>query len=175
VKINMDINYLSSGIYLLIDKPFVVYVGQSITPLSRIGQHLKEGIKKFTNVKVIPCPKDKGDLNALESMMIGALKPIYNKTGYVGDPRRVPIDEVDIDGFLEKKEDLDKERELNKKYEEYKRTAVSGICTFGFGGSSSSGVITSTGSITSIGTQLTISTNNNVGIGFSDGSLALLQ
>ena len=157
----MEINYLLSGIYLLIDKPFVVYVGQSITPLSRIGQHLKEGTKKFTSVKVIPCPKDKNDLIRLESMMISALKPIYNKTGYAGDPRKVPIDEVDIDGFLEKKEDLDEERELNKKYEEYKRTAVSGICTFGFRGSSSSGVITST--------------NNNVGIGFSDGSLALLQ
>ena len=157
----MEINYLLSGIYLLIDKPFVVYVGQSITPLSRIGQHLKEGTKKFTSVKVIPCPKDKNDLIRLESMMISALKPIYNKTGYAGDPRKVPIDEVDIDGFLEKKEDLDEERELNKKYEEYKRTAVSGICTFGFGGSSSSGVITST--------------NNNVVIGFSDGSLALLQ
>ena len=39
--------------------------------------------------------------------MISVLKPIYNKTGYAGDPRRVPIDEVDIDGFLEKKENLD--------------------------------------------------------------------
>ena len=163
----MEINYLSSGIYLLIDNPFVVYVGQSITPLSRIGQHLKEGKKKFTNVKVIPCSKDKNDLIRLESMMISVLKPIYNKTGYAGDPRKVPIDEVDIDGFLEKKEDLDKERELNSKYEEYKGTSVSGLLTFfgqqttGFSGSSSSGVITSTGA------GLQLAPDSGVGIGFS--------
>ena len=157
----MEINYLSSGIYLLIDNPFVVYVGQSITPLSRIGQHLKEGKKKFTNVKVIPCSKNKNDLIRLESMMISVLKPIYNKTGYAGDPRRVPIDEVDINGFLEKKEDLDNERELNKKYEEYKGTSVSGLLTFGFSGSSSSGVITSTGA------GLQLAADSGVGIGFS--------
>ena len=96
-------------------------------------------------------------------MMISVLKPSYNKTGYAGDPRKVPIDEVDIDGFLEKKEDLDKERELNSKYEEYKGTSVSGLLTFGFSGSSSSGVITSTGA----GLQLAADSGVGTGVGIS--------
>ena len=58
----VSIDYLSSGVYFLLQKQIVVYVGQSRNPLSRIGQHTKDSSKVFNGVKILPCDTDKTTL-----------------------------------------------------------------------------------------------------------------
>ena len=66
----------SSGIYFLIDGEEVVYIGQSINPLSRIGDHLRNKDGKFDRCFFIPVPRSILDL--MESNFIKALSPKLN-------------------------------------------------------------------------------------------------
>jgi hypothetical protein len=63
------------GVYLLIDGADVVYVGQSINLLSRLGKHAYD--KNFTHYKVIECHLD--ELDKLEAHYIYKFKPKYNR------------------------------------------------------------------------------------------------
>lgn len=63
-----------SGIYFLCDQGTVVYVGQSVNVLSRVGSHF--GSKTFDFAFLLRVPKS--DLNYVEGQFIRAMKPKYN-------------------------------------------------------------------------------------------------
>ena len=65
---------LHSGIYVLVHRGEVIYVGQSTVPFSRIGHHNK--YIRYDSVFFIRCPPD--ELNSLEKLMIRKLKPVAN-------------------------------------------------------------------------------------------------
>ncbi|HEX2598114.1 MAG TPA: GIY-YIG nuclease family protein [Terriglobales bacterium] len=65
--------YKITGIYFLIQKGKVVYVGQSVSIATRVEQHKD---KSFDAVSVIPCKL--AHLDALESLYIHMLRPKYN-------------------------------------------------------------------------------------------------
>ena len=64
------------GIYFLISKGEIVYVGQSISPTRRIGDHISEGLKTFDDAFVFDVPKDA--LDQVEASFIALMKPKYN-------------------------------------------------------------------------------------------------
>jgi hypothetical protein len=66
----------SSGVYFLIDKDKIVYVGQSVNIYARIPTHHD---KKFDKYAYIPCKPRL--LNVLESLYIHLLQPKLNFTG----------------------------------------------------------------------------------------------
>lgn len=66
----------SPGVYFLICRGAVVYVGQSISPTRRIGDHIGEGLKAFDEVFVLDTPQPA--LNQVEAAFIAVLKPKYN-------------------------------------------------------------------------------------------------
>lgn len=65
------------GIYFLVLRGEIVYVGQSINPLCRLGQHAAE--RQFDSFVVLPCPVK--ELATIEGAYILALRPRYNKNG----------------------------------------------------------------------------------------------
>ena len=67
---------IGCGVYFLYDGEKLVYIGQSTNILYRIGQHIKDGQKKFDNFRFY----ETDDYIRLEAFLIGALKPKYNKT-----------------------------------------------------------------------------------------------
>lgn len=73
-----------SGVYFLCHKGEVVYVGQSVNVLSRVGQHF--GHKTFDSVFFVRIPKT--DLDFVEGTFIRTLEPKYNKdkTGRIVAP-----------------------------------------------------------------------------------------
>lgn len=68
-----------SCIYFLIRDDCVVYIGQSVNYLSRIGHHKSEGVKDFDSFKVFEIPFGL-DVNFIEFCEIADRKPIYNYT-----------------------------------------------------------------------------------------------
>lgn len=76
-----------SGIYFLCDGDEVVYVGQSVCVLARLGTHVTEGKKTFDHDRVffLPCPI--ASLNTVEQHLIETMKPKYN--GGVFSPHRL--------------------------------------------------------------------------------------
>ncbi len=68
------------GVYFLIHKDTVIYVGKSVDVLRRINQHRRD--KVFQRWSVIRC--ERHELNALESEYIRALRPRYNVNGRSG-------------------------------------------------------------------------------------------
>lgn len=64
------------GIYFLIAEGRIVYVGQSINVLWRLGQHAAERV--FDAWHWIPCARE--GLDQLEHAYIRALRPAWNKT-----------------------------------------------------------------------------------------------
>jgi predicted DNA-binding transcriptional regulator AlpA len=71
------------GIYILLFEGEIVYVGQSICPLRRLGDHSSDKGKFFDAYVHIPCrPRD---LLALEGLYISKFKPKYNKAGNYPD------------------------------------------------------------------------------------------
>lgn len=68
-----------SGVYFLCEKDEVVYVGQALSVMSRIGEHIREGVKVFdmTRVFFLPCPASA--LNQTEQGFIKLLDPKYNR------------------------------------------------------------------------------------------------
>lgn len=66
------------GVYFLIEDGRVVYVGQSVLPMSRVGAHLANPSKYFTHVAWIPV--EKKDLIKVENAYIAHFLPMYNRT-----------------------------------------------------------------------------------------------
>lgn len=64
-----------TGIYFLFDGDEIVYVGQSVDIMTRVGAHLRD--KVFDSFNYIEC--DLCDLNNLEATYILELKPKYNQ------------------------------------------------------------------------------------------------
>ena len=64
-----------TGIYFLVDKANVVYVGQSVNIFSRVSQHYSDK-KQFTSFAYIVC--DRAILDKMESLYIHYLKPKLN-------------------------------------------------------------------------------------------------
>lgn len=71
---------LTSGIYFLIKDQKIIYVGQSISVLSRIKDH--QNHRDFDHFTCIPCPKE--HLDMLESLYIHFLRPEQNATSKYG-------------------------------------------------------------------------------------------
>ena len=67
---------LKAGIYFLVRDQRIVYVGQSVTPSSRIIEHAREGKKEFDNFFVHYCLEE--ELNLLETLFILYYQPFYN-------------------------------------------------------------------------------------------------
>jgi hypothetical protein len=72
------------GVYFLVKGEEVVYVGQSISPLNRIGTHTANRGKSFDRVFIVPVPCEL--LDKVEGAMIRWLNPPLNR-GI--SPRRV--------------------------------------------------------------------------------------
>lgn len=85
-----------SGVYFLVKGDQVVYVGQSISPLSRIGTHGGTQWKDFDRAYVFPVPEEL--LNAVEGALIRWLKPPLNG----GENPRAPRQKRDDVEVLEK-------------------------------------------------------------------------
>lgn len=64
------------GIYFLVKGNKVVYVGQSISPLSRIGTHGLDEHKDFDRAYIFPVPRSL--LDSVEGALIRWLRPPYN-------------------------------------------------------------------------------------------------
>lgn len=64
-----------TGIYFLLEKDEVVYVGQTVNGLSRVYSHSD---KKWDSYCFVPVDKD--DLNRIETENIVFYKPKYNKS-----------------------------------------------------------------------------------------------
>ena len=76
---SMPISTHCSSIYFLMLDDVVVYVGQSVNYLNRIGQHKKEGKKNFDSFKVCELPHGV-DVNFAEFCEIADRKPAYNSS-----------------------------------------------------------------------------------------------
>jgi len=74
---------LPSGVYFLVHEAKVMYVGQSVDPISRVAEHRKTGVK-FTRAATIWVPAEM--LDAVEGALIRFLKPPLNGNGGKGDP-----------------------------------------------------------------------------------------
>ena len=70
------------GIYILFDDEQVVYVGKSVMPYGRIGDHIKQKKMIFNSFRILKCSKEK--LNYWESYLIYNLYPRYNVQGKDG-------------------------------------------------------------------------------------------
>jgi hypothetical protein len=66
------------GVYFLISRGFIVYVGKSVNVASRVGQHLMDDAKQFDSIKVLSLPES--DLEAVEKFLIYKFKPELNKS-----------------------------------------------------------------------------------------------
>jgi len=75
-------NILGGAVYFLFDKETIVYVGQSVNPLSRIGAHRRDKI--FTHYRVMSCQKKR--MTYWELLLIQRFKPKYNKAGLKRSP-----------------------------------------------------------------------------------------
>lgn len=67
---------MHGGVYFLYDGDELVYIGQTDNLMRRIGEHIKEGVKRFDSFELYETP----DRIRLEARLIGLLKPKYNMT-----------------------------------------------------------------------------------------------
>lgn len=74
------------GVYFLVRRNKVVYVGQSINPMARVYTH--KGEKEFETAYMIPVPSS--ELDYIEGAIIRLMKPYYN--GGVQRPATGPGD-----------------------------------------------------------------------------------
>ena len=70
-------NLTSGSVYFLFDGDRIVYVGQSVNFMSRIGSHKRD--KTFTHCRVMFCLKRR--MSYWESIFIKRYKPKYNRAG----------------------------------------------------------------------------------------------
>lgn len=91
-----------SGIYFIMHRGKIVYIGKSVNVMNRIATHEMITNKEWDHVRVIPCPIDK--LLHYEVRWIKKFKPEYNHrhvkryvwNGYYGDiskRTKVPVRE----------------------------------------------------------------------------------
>ncbi len=66
----------SVGVYFLIHKDSIVYVGQSKNVFSRVATHANEGVKVFDRWCYIEC--EEGQLDLVESLYIHTIRPKMN-------------------------------------------------------------------------------------------------
>jgi hypothetical protein len=92
----MDLNAGEPGVYFLLDRDEIVYIGSSVSVSSRVGQHVTERDraygKEFNRVLYLNCPA--ADRLAIEGALIRLFSPRYN-----GSP---PADTGDDDAILAK-------------------------------------------------------------------------
>lgn len=81
---NIDV-LCKPSVYLLYDKGTLVYVGQSMTPESRVLQH--RGSKTFDSFKILRCRPDRRKY--WEDVLMSKFKPKYNKSTNNGS--RTPV------------------------------------------------------------------------------------
>ena len=87
-------NHNRSCIYALFKNEVVVYIGQSINPFNRIGQHTKD--KDFDYFRLMPCLKKR--LTYWEDYLIGKYDPKYNiQKKRKGGPRGKKQPEVEYE------------------------------------------------------------------------------
>ena len=67
-----------SGIYFLIDRGEIVYIGQSTDLQKRISHHVFSEKKRFSHYFTIPVPEE--DLDRVEADYIWKFTPRYNKS-----------------------------------------------------------------------------------------------
>lgn len=67
---------VNCGVYFLIDKGRIIYVGQSINVMARVSRHLRED-KGFDSFAVVTCKRE--ELDKTEEMYLMALMPRLNK------------------------------------------------------------------------------------------------
>jgi hypothetical protein len=87
-----------AGIYFLVHKDRVIYVGQSVNVYARISSHTDKVFDRFT---VLPCAKS--NLNLVESLYIHTLQPPLN--GGNGKATLAPLSLEKIMAIANKKED----------------------------------------------------------------------
>jgi len=75
-QVHVTAEYNRSGVYLLFDEGEIVYVGQSVKPLRRIGEH--QSSKAFDSYRILYCATNRRLY--WESKLIHALRPRLNKT-----------------------------------------------------------------------------------------------
>lgn len=77
----MDI--VKQGVYALFDGEELVYIGQSNSLYSRVGQHIRQGEKEFDNFEIFPLPDEfpSDSLTSVEWELITWFVPKYNKMG----------------------------------------------------------------------------------------------
>ena len=71
-----EVNSFDVGIYFLINKNEIVYIGRSLNLMSRIGSHIKEGAKIFDSFRLLKC--DEHYIDLLENILINEIRPKYN-------------------------------------------------------------------------------------------------
>ena len=64
------------GLYFLIEKNEIVYIGQSSNVIARIHAHSGNKRKPFDSFAWLPC--NKNDLDEMETAYISFFEPIYN-------------------------------------------------------------------------------------------------
>lgn len=72
------------GVYFLCSSDSVIYVGQAISPMKRIGEHLSNSSKIFDRVFVLSVPKSM--LDDVEGAFIRTLRPALNGVAPNGTP-----------------------------------------------------------------------------------------
>lgn len=77
LKDKQELPKYKSGVYFLIDKEEIVYIGQTKTDIYRIITHLKEGKKKFDSYSFMEI-EDAHDRDLIEALYIYVKKPKYN-------------------------------------------------------------------------------------------------
>ena len=83
-----------SCVYALFKNEVIVYIGQSINPYSRIGQHTKD--KEFDHFRLMPCLKER--LTHWEDYLIWKYDPKYNiQKKRKGSPRAKKKPEVEYE------------------------------------------------------------------------------
>jgi len=70
----------ATGVYFLLRENVVVYVGQAVSVLRRVHDHLAEGLKKFDAVAWLAVPP--AQMHRVEREWIQRLRPEYNIQDY---------------------------------------------------------------------------------------------
>lgn len=75
---DMDSMFFTPCIYFLLQNDKVVYVGESISVMTRISQHVKDGTKSFNGFSFEPFRGSDKERKHKEKLLIKKLQPVYN-------------------------------------------------------------------------------------------------
>ena len=92
--VDLSTRLVPSGVYFLVDGEELVYIGQSVNPIARIGTHRSDSKKVFTHAFLLPIPHDQ--LDNVEGALIRLINPKYNSVRY-GAPNGDEPDETVLD------------------------------------------------------------------------------